>query len=513
MPDETMPDLPLLILALVAQSRNTTAALLSLSSAAESVADMAMAMDRLAEEPRARLVLLCTRPETWVALALAEGRMPSQAVGAWRDMLRGVLVELRKRRRRVTVLFDHSLAAAPAACAAALGLDWGTRPVPVLPAADPVLSLLARDALLRDPAAGALASELEATAFVPEGFEPFFDADPDQIFAAHRSGMQQLSEAEAAAKAATQGLQARLQALQADHGALQAQLGASEARVGAATEALRAAEAARAALTEASATEIARLQAELVASESRLDSLVRSSARREVQLVESAAQAAEAAVARARETAEREAAAALAKAEIRLREARTEATVAAQAAQAEAGLLRDQIRLQDSALQDTRSALALQLGKLAEAEAAQERQQVLAERQSAAAEKRLSQTQEAAESVIRQLRDQLYQMGQGLESYHAQLEALQIERQELLAQVRQLHEIREELEGYFDRARQLSGQVESLGSDVTQLQGALSDRTQQAQWLQDEIQRIYRTRSYRLTAPLRKVRVALKGVW
>lgn len=95
----------------------------------------------------------------------------------------------------------------------------------------------------------------------------------------------------------------------------------------------------------------------------------------------------------------------------------------------------------------------------------------------------------------------------------AQIEALVAERdtqaaafhkaaQESAAQQGRLAALQQEqrlLEGYFDTAQQLA-------AEVGQLRGQLEESRRQAAWLGEEIQRIHRARSYRLMAPLRRLR-------
>jgi chromosome segregation ATPase len=762
MQDGPLSDQPLVIFSPVARDNALVSELMRICPSGEHVTDIETAQARLRAASTARLVLLCPRPEAWVALALGEGTVPSQAVADWRMMLRNVVTALRKDRRRTTVLFDHFLARSPDICARALGLEWGDHPAPDLPETDPLLAVIAREALLRDDAAHSIAAELEAAAFVPEGSEPFFEIDPDLAFAGYKANLLQRDDALHAAKARereandrkavamdeARRLQIELQAasemasqakdeaallrdevglqtsalletraalalkdsavhdLQAEADTLRSRLHAAETRIAQATEretattdeARRLQIALDAATTETAA---ARAEADLLRDQIRLEGAALENLQSEADTLRSRLQAAETRIAQAteRETAttdearrlqialdaaKTETAAARAEADllrdqirlesaawqearaalevqitanralqdeaqrltanlhaaqiqlrktaegeksataevVRLKSALEQATealsqstaeaallrdqvrleadllhetraaletqeagatdlkaqvhalqaklrsveaqatdltareaeatkkaarlqgeleattkrieeitktgtirdrklatvaVAAAEAEAEAVLLRDQIRLESAALQETRAALALQSDTAREAQAAYDKLQVQTNRQREEAETQLRRVQDEAQTVIRQLRDQLYRMGQGLESYHVQLDAMQIERQELLAQIRQLHEIREDLECYFDRASDLSAQVDALGAETTRLQTELGagqaellEHRQHTEWLQGEVQRIYKSRSYRMMSPLRRVRVALQ---
>jgi chromosome segregation ATPase len=122
-------------------------------------------------------------------------------------------------------------------------------------------------------------------------------------------------------------------------------------------------------------------------------------------------------------------------------------------------------------------------------------------------------TKAELDEMIRQLQTRVQHAGQELASYHTQVEGLQAERAALLVQIAQLREARTDLEGYYDHAKQFSDQVDVLTTDLGGLQHALqiaqaeaAERAQHVTWLEEEIGRIHRSRSYRLTTPLRKLR-------
>lgn len=448
MQDGPLPDLPVLILAPAPESRAGAEALMALAPDAGMVPDIAAALAGLAAAAEARLVLLCPRPEIWLARLLAGGTAPSAAaaVEEWCGLVRDTMAGLRRVRRRTVVIFDETLCRSAPACAAALGLDWAGPPPPP-PPGDPLLAVIARDALLRHPEARALAGELEAMAFVPEGQDPFFDPDPEPMLAAYRATLRDLDGSRA---------EGRL---------LRDRLAGQDVEIAARTSELH-----------------------LLRDQIRLEGESRQRLQDDL--------------------AQREAAARV--------EAEAQARALA-ASRAECDLLRDQIRLDSGALQKLHDRLAEQTDRAARAEAARDGLQAETARERDAAQAKLARTEAEAQEVIRQLRDQLHQMGQGLESHRVQLEALQAEREDLLVQIRELHHIREELEGYFDRAQELAGQVDGLSAEIGRLQAealarqqALLESTRHAGWLQEEIQRIHRSRSYRLMAPLRRIRSALR---
>ncbi|MBL4919330.1 hypothetical protein [Szabonella alba] len=394
MPDSSLSDPPHLLILSLSCTGTEAAALSTLlaglpAGSWRSTGDPAAAETALAAEPGLRLLLLCPRPDHWVARALAEGAAPSQAVGDWRAARQPLMALLRARRRQVVLVFEQSLAALLPACAAALGLplqpDPGAAPSrAAAPAGDPVLGMIAREALRRDPAARALAEELVASALNPDsasngasnGASP--EETPDTVFAAYA--------------ALLQGMDAARSRSAADA----ARIGELESAVLQEGERLAAAEAARADLA------------------------------------------------------------------------------------AEAALLHEQVRM-DAALQaETQGRLGAEQGR--------------------------SKAAEAQEEMIRQLRAQIHQTGQGLESCHAQIDSLGAERDGLLDQLHRMQQAQADLEGYYDRARAFSEQVEALTAELQKTQTLLEERERHRTWLQDEIGRIHRSRSYRLTAPLRRIR-------
>jgi hypothetical protein len=215
MPDS--PSAPPALLILPSPSAEAVpgaAALAGMARDARLVSDAVEAETALAEAPDLRLVLVCPRPGAWIAGLMAAGTAPAAAVAAWRAALQRPMTLLRTRRRRAALIFADSLAADPAACAAALGLPAGPdmADIPVA-AADPLLDLIAQAALLADPAALSLAGELAATALAPEGDRP--PADPAAAFAVWQQGMRQLEAARTAAAEAA--AQCRAQEAETEH--------------------------------------------------------------------------------------------------------------------------------------------------------------------------------------------------------------------------------------------------------------------------------------------------------
>ena len=201
----------------------------------------------------------------------------------------------------------------------------------------------------------------------------------------------------------------------------------------------------------------------------------------------------------------------------------TEAKQAALATQlqileTEAGLLRDQIRLDGSVMDEMQAALSVERQQITALQAAQEAAETQAQSRIEAERAARLKAEADLGEMIRQLQAQVQQAGQELEAYLVQVETLQSERSALLAQIAQLRAARADLEGYYDQAKQVSDQVDMLTTDLGGLQQALkiaqaeaAERGQHVAWLEGEISRIYRSRSYRLTTPLRKLRTSIGG--
>ena len=495
MSNGSAPDLPVLILSLPKAETGPGADWLAqISGQARIVTDVGLAEAKLAAGSVARLVVLCPAPEAWVALSLAAGEVPSRAVQTWREALRPLMRLLRARRRQTMLLFHQSLEHDPAGCAAALGLPSPDDSIVPEANLDPILRMIACGALSSDPTALSLAEELAATAISPIGSEIAEDQDLDAMFGSYVAGLRQHSaamsaQAESAAQLAQQAT---------DMAGLRAALGQAEAAL--------AKQQARAQAVEA--------ETELLRDQIRLEERGLAQAQAALEAAQSACEAArlEAASLRAARV-ELECALAAARAQAQVAQAETQAKLAALAAEAE--LLRDQIRLEGGTLEEMQLALMAERDMRASLQAtteAQAKSAVQAERAARA------EAQADRDEMIGHLRAQLYQAGQELEICHAHLDGLQSERADLLTQIEELRAARADLEGYYDHAKQASAQVDVLNMHLEGLQDALrkaqaeaAERAQHVAWLQDEISRIHRSRSYRLTTPLRKLRTTIGG--
>ena len=425
MPDGSHSDLQLLIICAPSQKAVPQEQdLLALSSGARIVADPAIAEAGLSARPAARLVLLCPKPDAWVALALADGLPPSESVEAWRISLRPLLALLRARRRQTVLLFDEVFAADPAACAAALGLPAPPKKLVPHRVDDPVLVMIAREALRRDLAAQALVEELEASGLALDDTEPDANLGPDAIFQAYTDGLR------------------RAAANDAETAFLHAQI-------------LRDADAARDADARLSQERNRTATAQKAHDEAAAHLILKDE-------------------------------------EIRL--------------------LRTQVALSGTAMGQLQAALSAERPKIAAAEA---RVKVMEAAEQFATE---AHTKAEAEfgQMNAQLRAQIHQVGQGLESYHVQVASLQAERTGLLSQISQLNDARADLEGYYDRAQQLTQQVDVLTADIARMQADLTaaqDHIERVQTdltsAQDHIGLIHRSLSYRLMTPLRKMRTLM----
>lgn len=452
----------LVVLAAAPRSAPLTKALAVAVEGATLSTDLAGAEEALLAQPAARLVVACPRPEISVADRLAQAMPPSNAVAEWLNEMRGLMALLRKNRRRSTLVFDH-LAVVPADLASLLNLDAEVAPPEPFAPPDEVLLVIARDAILQDATASAFAGEIEATALSPA--DAGLDLAPDTVFATYRDSLarreQPLHDRIARSEAQTAMLRDEIALLRN-----QLVLGRdAEAKTA------RQLEEAKAAIQtavqdgqSALRTETARWQ-----EQSRLQEAERKAAADKLSAVG------------ARENHLAEESALLRK----QLEFEIEATTRANTIVT--GLRRDHTKLQ---------------GDIQKLQAERDNQSTRADK-----------VQQDGQRVIAQLRQQVFNLGQELELQHSRGEAHQVERQELLSEIRELHAIRAELESYFDHAQRLQEQVGVLSAQAGRLEGevqagqsALSERAAHAEWLAAEMQRIYKSRSYRLLTPLRKLR-------
>ncbi|WP_146591355.1 hypothetical protein [Puniceibacterium confluentis] len=159
------------------------------------------------------LVVLTRSPRRAVALALAAGASPEQALAQWMAEAVALLALRRLNRRQVILLQTGAALAHPDALAASLGLDAAlARDIASLaaPGPDPVCACLAEVALSQSAKARALRDEFSAAC---QALTP--DAAPDPVdvaAAAVQHGRQQRSAARnARTRDADSGQQARMQ--------------------------------------------------------------------------------------------------------------------------------------------------------------------------------------------------------------------------------------------------------------------------------------------------------------
>ncbi len=177
------------------------------------------------------MLLLCASPVRFLCQAMAQGTAPAAALERWIDLAHAVLAVNRRNRRRVHIV-DMALALRdPAQVLARFGAGTGDKPLLETesePATDPVLALLAQRCLDTNPAARALASELEAVmadSGADSGLAP--EDDPDAVFQAWR-------DAGSAGQQASQEaglLRTQLSLMQEESDLVQAQGRAAEAEL------------------------------------------------------------------------------------------------------------------------------------------------------------------------------------------------------------------------------------------------------------------------------------------
>lgn len=118
-----------------------------------------------ANNPRARLLLICRAPASAMQATMEEGSPPSTALKTWAASATDVLRVVRQRRRQVAVVDAGGAVRDVAALACRLSIELTTSPAAPEPAADPdpVMIAIAAEALRTDAAASALAGELAAS--------------------------------------------------------------------------------------------------------------------------------------------------------------------------------------------------------------------------------------------------------------------------------------------------------------------------------------------------------------
>lgn len=510
MPDGNISDQPLLILCLPTQTVLPGAeVLLSSSCEAKQIGSLNAAATALAENGEARLAILCPEPEAWIALGLEAGTAPSDAVRSWREEVRPLLAMKRARRRHTTLVFDSILASSPAFCAEVLNLPAPDGAIAMRPAMDPVLLMIARDALRRDPSALTAAEELTASALSTSASEPASRIEADMAFSAYREKLDRLTATETALnnaeieKAAARSLAAASETALAGS---EKQLETFRDEVSLLKEQIKL-DAEAASLTRASASEdvthTKSIEGALEKSQALVKTLTKevSLLRNQVALDTTASHDAQSEFSK-EQTKSKSSELALAKSRAIL--GQTENEVA---------LLREQIRLDRTCIENLQSTVDAERAKntaqVASANAMKAALEAKLKEAEQAAPKARQKAEDELGQMIQQLREQIRHMSQGLESYHGQVENLEAERSDLIGKVGQLHRGQEDLEGYYDQARKLTDQVASMSDELTSLRGLLEERDTHLSELQNEIAKIHRSRSYRLMTPLRKIRKAI----
>ena len=116
------------------------------------------------------------------------------------------------------------------------------------------------------------------------------------------------------------------------------------------------------------------------------------------------------------------------------------------------------------------------------------------------------------------LENQLHQLRQGLESTEAQLLEAQNDKRRLEAESRDLSARIEELAANLNAARQAEGQLRTQNADLqTELEATKKTRdrdlgklTARLKQREDDLAKMYASRSYRITRPFRLLRAALR---
>lgn len=166
---------------------------------AEVLSDGKAAAAKLAADPALRLVVLYEGPLTALVEAMAQGTLPSEALGAWRLAARETLALIRQNRGRVLVLETGDIARHPEAACSLLELPadafdgaFGTSEASAKDEA--IFRILARNALQSDLVALDLAEELEASCQDLSNGKDRAETDYDIVFQDYRQATASAAE-------------------------------------------------------------------------------------------------------------------------------------------------------------------------------------------------------------------------------------------------------------------------------------------------------------------------------
>jgi hypothetical protein len=168
-----------------------------------SVKQLSEAREHLHAASNARLLLLYESPVLALCAAMTEEISPGVALGNWIGTAEDILRIVRSHRRRVTLVDAHMIARHPKAFIRQVGLTRRARQIPAPPrpdeaSDDPILQLIAAEALRQDFAALAIAGELEASAIDLSDGAPRSDVDPQEAFVRYRDELKSKAKVEAA---------------------------------------------------------------------------------------------------------------------------------------------------------------------------------------------------------------------------------------------------------------------------------------------------------------------------
>lgn len=167
------------------------------------LSDKAAAESRLKEAPASRLIVLYQGPVLALSRDMAQGTTPGKALADWATAARAALALIRKHRGRALVLEAGAVTRHPQAALKLMALPADVLAAPA-PADDPAaegdatLQILALHTLRNDPAAFALATELEASGPDLSDGTAARETDADTLFGAlqqaHRATAERAAE-------------------------------------------------------------------------------------------------------------------------------------------------------------------------------------------------------------------------------------------------------------------------------------------------------------------------------
>ncbi|PCH75607.1 MAG: hypothetical protein COC12_00235 [Rhodobacteraceae bacterium] len=440
------------------------------------------------------MLLLCLSPVETLCRTMEEGAVPSVALKRWQDQAQDIIALSRRNRRKVRILDIDMATSYPAAFLRWFGLPEDEAQIAALsreeaPDRDEILNLLALRTLSNDMPARVLQGELEAVSLNLAEGAVADAADPDAAYLLYRDIREQQTHLQAQNRAvqeeaAAQGdhkaqLEADLQQARAQNRELHEQHALLQAQN-------------RAVQEEAAAQSDHKAQLEADLQQARAQNRELHEQHALLQAQNRAVQ--EEAAAQGDHKAQLEADLQQARAQNReLHEQRALLQAQNRAVQEEAEALNKRKSRLEGDLQLVRKETN-QLHQKGEVMHAQSL--------------KMQQKLETLEQVKARLEQRLEQLNQGIESYQVQMKDL---RSEQFGLKRKVADKESGLQQAGAMLRDLETHAAHLTEELDQAKVRYGKKQQQLEGLEQRLQQFLSSRSYRLTAPLRKMRALISG--